>query len=94
MATLTVTPTALGSYSAKVYNMTLVAGDRYHILHGLGATPHEVQIALRSHPNASLPLQVIVGSYDATILWVDAGPPNSGTGAGDITIRRAHTVIL
>lgn len=95
MATLTVTPTSLGSYSCKVAGMTLVALDNYHILHGLGATPHEVHVVVRS-TGASLPTNPIIGSYDATMVWVSVAPALIGTGNGqcDVFVRRTHSFVL
>lgn len=96
MATLTVTAALLGSYSSKVTEMTVNGADRYHILHGLGATPHEFIFTLRSHPNISLPLQYVLGSYDATMLFVSAssGGVSGRRGALDIVIRRTHSLAI
>ena len=95
MATLTVTATALGSYMAKVINMTVAEGDSYHVLHGLGATPHELHYAMRSHPNASLPLALVLGSYNATMAWFSAMERGTGWSASaDVVIKRTHSIAI
>ena len=95
MATLTVTATALGTYMAKVFNMTVAEGDNYHVLHGLGATPHELFHVMRSHPNASLPLALVLGSYDATMAWFSATEMGAAwSAAADITIKRTHSLAI
>lgn len=95
MATLTVTPTALGSYSCKVAGMTVVGNDIYHILHGLGATPYEVHFTVRS-TGASFPVQLMLGSYDATMVTAYglANLVGNTAGQADVFIRRTHTFIL
>jgi hypothetical protein len=94
MATLTVTATSIGAYSAKVTGMTVVGLDNYHVLHGLGATPNEVYITLRSS-SASIPMSVVLGSYDATIAWFSSNSYSTAmAGTVDIFIRRTHSLIL
>ena len=94
MATLTVTATSIGAYSAKVTAMTVVGLDLYHVLHGLGATPNEVYITLRSS-SASIPMSLVLSSYDATMCYF-RGESYSTAVAGtvDVFIRRTHSLFL
>ena len=94
MATLTVTATSIGAYSSKVTGMTVVGLDLYHVLHGLGASPNEVYITLRSS-SASIPMSVVLGSYDATVCYFNGNSYSTDmAGTVDIFIRRTHSLIL
>ena len=94
MATLTVTATSIGAYSARVIGMTVVGLDLYHVLHGLGATPNEVYITLRS-ASASIPMNVVLGSYDATMCYLRVNSYSTAVaGTIDLFIRRTHSLVL
>ena len=94
MATLTVTATLLGSFSSKVTAMTAVALDIYHVLHGLGATPTDIYVTLRS-AHFSVPTALVVGSYDMTMCYMNVQSGGAvGTGAADVIFRRGHSYIL
>ena len=96
MATLTVTATLLGSYSSKVTAIEASPLNATHVLHGLGATPTDIYVTLRS-AHFSVPCNVVLGSYDMTMayLFFQAGAADGGgDGQIDAVFRRVHSIML